>query len=135
MAQQNMKQHKLGWIGIGRMGYAMAQRLADAGCDIAVWNRTKEKREATQALAEKRSVPSGLWQKCDDCGAILESSKVNAALRRRNAFRSRDEVRQSFDRLINKFLHPPLEALRDESREGVPHGLIDAFKRLFNLKD
>ncbi len=49
--------------------------------------------------------------------------------------RSRDEVRQSFDRLINKFLHPPLEALRDESREGVPHGLIDAFKRLFNLKD
>ena len=45
MAQQNMKQHKLGWIGIGRMGYAMAQRLADAGCDIAVWNRTKEKAE------------------------------------------------------------------------------------------
>ncbi len=40
-----MKQHKLGWIGIGRMGYAMAQRLADAGCDIAVWNRTKEKAE------------------------------------------------------------------------------------------
>jgi 3-hydroxyisobutyrate dehydrogenase len=39
----NMKQHKLGWIGIGRMGYAMAQRLADAGSDIAVWNRTKEK--------------------------------------------------------------------------------------------
>jgi len=21
----NMKQHKLGWIGIGRMGYAMAE--------------------------------------------------------------------------------------------------------------
>ena len=41
----NMKQHKLGWIGIGRMGYAMAQRLGDAGCDIAVWNRTKEKAE------------------------------------------------------------------------------------------
>ncbi len=41
----NMKQHKLGWIGIGRMGYAMAQRLADAGSDIAVWNRTKEKAE------------------------------------------------------------------------------------------
>jgi glutamyl-tRNA reductase len=49
--------------------------------------------------------------------------------------RSRDEIAQSFDRLINKLLHPPLEALRDESRTGVPHGLIDAFKRLFNLKD
>ena len=33
----------LGWIGAGRMGYAMAERLAKAGCDIAVWNRTKAK--------------------------------------------------------------------------------------------
>jgi len=40
-----MKQHKLGWIGIGRMSYAMAQRLAEAGCDISVWNRTKSKAE------------------------------------------------------------------------------------------
>jgi 3-hydroxyisobutyrate dehydrogenase len=41
----NMKQHKLGWIGIGRMGYAMAERLAKAGCDISVWNRTRSKAE------------------------------------------------------------------------------------------
>jgi 3-hydroxyisobutyrate dehydrogenase len=41
----NMKAHKLGWIGIGRMGYAMAERLAKAGCDIAVWNRTRSKAE------------------------------------------------------------------------------------------
>jgi 3-hydroxyisobutyrate dehydrogenase len=33
----------LGWIGAGRMGYAMAERLAKAGCDLAVWNRTAEK--------------------------------------------------------------------------------------------
>jgi len=45
MAQANLKQHKLGWIGIGRMGYAMAERLAKAGCDIAVWNRTRAKAE------------------------------------------------------------------------------------------
>ena len=36
---------KLGWIGTGRMGYAMAERLAKGGCDIAVWNRTKAKAE------------------------------------------------------------------------------------------
>jgi 3-hydroxyisobutyrate dehydrogenase-like beta-hydroxyacid dehydrogenase len=36
---------KLGWIGTGRMGYAMAERLAKGGCDIAVWNRTPEKAE------------------------------------------------------------------------------------------
>jgi 3-hydroxyisobutyrate dehydrogenase len=34
---------KLGWIGAGRMGYAMAERLAKNGCDISVWNRTKAK--------------------------------------------------------------------------------------------
>src|SRR3954470_7049244 len=45
MESLDMKQHKLGWIGIGRMGYAMAQRLAQAGCDIAVWNRTQSKAE------------------------------------------------------------------------------------------
>ncbi|HEV7222778.1 MAG TPA: glutamyl-tRNA reductase [Pirellulales bacterium] len=49
--------------------------------------------------------------------------------------RDRQEIRQSFDRLINKLLHPPLESLRDESKHGVPHGLLDAIKRLFQLKD
>ena len=48
-----MKQHKLGWIGIGRMGYAMAQRLAQAGCDIAVWNRTKSKAEPLKPYGAK----------------------------------------------------------------------------------
>lgn len=33
----------LGWIGAGRMGYAMAERLAKAGCDLSVWNRTRDK--------------------------------------------------------------------------------------------
>ena len=36
---------KLGWIGAGRMGFEMAQRLAKAGCDITVWNRTRAKAE------------------------------------------------------------------------------------------
>ena len=49
--------------------------------------------------------------------------------------RAREEIRQSFDRLVNKLLHPPLESLRDESREGVPHGLLDALARLFQLRD
>src|SRR6186713_1254021 len=53
MATANMKQHKLGWIGIGRMGYAMAQRLAQAGCDIAVWNRTQSKAEPLKQYGAK----------------------------------------------------------------------------------
>jgi 3-hydroxyisobutyrate dehydrogenase len=36
---------KLGWIGIGRMGYEMAGRLAKGGADVIVWNRTRAKAE------------------------------------------------------------------------------------------
>jgi 3-hydroxyisobutyrate dehydrogenase len=36
---------KIGWIGIGRMGYAMAERLARGGADLTVWNRTPAKAE------------------------------------------------------------------------------------------
>jgi len=49
--------------------------------------------------------------------------------------RAREEISRSFDRLVNKLLHPPLESLRDESRKGVPRGLLDALARLFQLKD
>ena len=48
---------------------------------------------------------------------------------------SRAEIRQSFDRYAAKLLHPPLASLRSESRAGPPHGLLDALKRLFDLKD
>jgi len=34
-----------GWIGTGRMGAAMATRLARAGVDLHVWNRTRSKAE------------------------------------------------------------------------------------------
>ncbi len=49
--------------------------------------------------------------------------------------RHREEVRRAFDRLVNKLLHPPLESLRDEARQGAPHGLLDALRRLFQIKD
>jgi 3-hydroxyisobutyrate dehydrogenase-like beta-hydroxyacid dehydrogenase len=35
----------IGWIGAGRMGFAMATRLAQAGEQLTVWNRTKAKAE------------------------------------------------------------------------------------------
>jgi 3-hydroxyisobutyrate dehydrogenase-like beta-hydroxyacid dehydrogenase len=39
------KKLKIGWIGAGRMGYEMALRLAKAGCDLTVYNRTRAKAE------------------------------------------------------------------------------------------
>jgi len=44
---------RLGWIGIGRMGYAMAERLAKAGADVTVWNRTRAKAEPLAARGAK----------------------------------------------------------------------------------
>jgi 3-hydroxyisobutyrate dehydrogenase len=37
---------RLGWIGAGRMGAAMAGRLVAAGHDVAIYNRTRSKAEA-----------------------------------------------------------------------------------------
>lgn len=45
----------------------------------------------------------------------------------------RELIEQTVSRIVNKLLHPPLETLKDESKEGTPHGLIDALRRLFRL--
>jgi 3-hydroxyisobutyrate dehydrogenase len=37
--------HRLGWIGVGRMGLPLAGRLLDGGWDLAVFNRTRAKAE------------------------------------------------------------------------------------------
>jgi 3-hydroxyisobutyrate dehydrogenase len=39
----------LGWVGTGRMGYALVTRLLEGGHDVAVYNRTRSK---AQPLAE-----------------------------------------------------------------------------------
>ena len=49
--------------------------------------------------------------------------------------RQESEIRNAFDRLVNKLLHPPLETLRDEAKDGTPHKLLDALARLFRLKE
>ena len=49
MTDFDPKRHTIGWIGAGRMGYPMAERLARAGCDIAVYNRTRSKAEPLSA--------------------------------------------------------------------------------------
>lgn len=44
-----MSSPKIGWVGMGRMGYPMAERLVDAGYDVYVWNRTRSKAEPLAA--------------------------------------------------------------------------------------
>lgn len=45
-----MSELKIGWIGMGRMGFPMAERLVKAGNDVHVWNRTRSKAEPLEAL-------------------------------------------------------------------------------------
>ena len=47
--------------------------------------------------------------------------------------KEREAIERTIDRIVNKLLHPPREALRDEARKGSPYGLIDALKCLFHL--
>jgi glutamyl-tRNA reductase len=49
--------------------------------------------------------------------------------------RSRTEIERAFDRLVNKLLHPPLESLRDEAGHGTTEGLLEALRRLFQIRD
>ena len=42
MADQ-LSDHRLGWLGTGRMGQELVRRLLAAGCDVSVYNRTRAK--------------------------------------------------------------------------------------------
>ena len=48
-----MTSHKIGWIGLGRMGDPMAGKLVKKGYDVAIWNRTKAKAEPLAKLGAK----------------------------------------------------------------------------------
>jgi 3-hydroxyisobutyrate dehydrogenase-like beta-hydroxyacid dehydrogenase len=52
---------RLGWVGAGRMGHALAGRLLAAGHDVAVFNRTRAKAESlTEAGATVVDAPAEL---------------------------------------------------------------------------
>ena len=42
-------EHRLGWLGTGRMGSALVRRLLAAGCEVTVYNRTRAKAEPLAA--------------------------------------------------------------------------------------
>jgi 3-hydroxyisobutyrate dehydrogenase len=48
--QMAAEKHHIGWIGLGRMGAPMVERLLNAGHELTIWNRTGAKAEP---LAER----------------------------------------------------------------------------------
>jgi 3-hydroxyisobutyrate dehydrogenase len=48
-----MAKHRVGFIGLGNMGSGMAARLAEAGYEVSVYNRTRAKSEALEPLGAR----------------------------------------------------------------------------------
>ena len=57
---------RVGWIGTGLMGFALAARLHDAGYDVCVYNRTRSPEEIKQVLnGEIIEMPRELYLQSD----------------------------------------------------------------------
>ena len=50
MEERKLEATRLGWVGCGRMGYSLVSRLLEAGCEVAVYNRTRSKAEPLAEL-------------------------------------------------------------------------------------
>jgi len=48
-----LNNHRLGWLGTGRMGQELVRRLLAAGCDVSVYNRTQAKAQPLSELGAK----------------------------------------------------------------------------------
>ena len=65
----------VGWIGIGRMGYAMAERLAKAGANLTVWNRTRAKAEPLTAAGAQVASHLTELAHCDVVFVMVSTAK------------------------------------------------------------
>jgi glutamyl-tRNA reductase len=94
--------------------------------------------ETARFLADMRHRASAptiqrLRATCDE----LKSAEVDRLLNRLTQADERDrtEIVLAFDRLVNKILHLPMTTLRDHAEQPQHTGLIDALRRLFQLRE
>ena len=66
---------RLGWIGAGRMGTPMIERLLKAGHDVSIWNRTRAKAEPLAAKGGKLVDRPAELASCDIVFAIVSTGK------------------------------------------------------------
>ncbi len=59
---------RIGWLGTGRMGTALAARLLDAGEQVTVWNRTRSK---TEPLAARGAAVAGALSELGGCEIVF----------------------------------------------------------------
>ena len=65
----------VGWVGTGRMGLAMATRLAKAGVDLTAWNRTAAKAEPLREWGAAVAGSIGELARCDLVFTMVSASE------------------------------------------------------------
>ena len=104
---------KIGWIGTGRMGTPMAERLLKAGYDVSIWNRTRAKAEPLAAKGGKIVDKPIDLAACDVVFSIVSTGKdveevyfgKNGVLSRRQDAAHRRRLLHNLGRGIRR--HPP----------------------------
>jgi len=69
-----MAEQRIGWIGAGRMGFALAERLLKAGVRLSVYNRTRAKAEPLAQKGAKIAQSIGDLADCDLVFVIVAAS-------------------------------------------------------------
>ena len=69
---------KVGFIGLGRMGQAIAGRIIDAGFDLVVYNRTREK--AVQLEKKGAKVAASIGEACEGRDVVFTMLADDKAL-------------------------------------------------------
>ncbi|MGA7323057.1 MAG: NAD(P)-dependent oxidoreductase [Rhodomicrobium sp.] len=67
--------HNIGWIGMGRMGYPMAERLLKAGNTVSIWNRTRAKAEPLTAHGARIVESPSDLARCDLVFIMVSTGK------------------------------------------------------------
>ncbi|MEX0590523.1 MAG: NAD(P)-dependent oxidoreductase, partial [Xanthobacteraceae bacterium] len=79
---------KVGFIGLGRMGQAMARRMLDAGHEVALYNRTPEKlkelaaagAKVAKSIAEAATFGEAVFTMLTDDAAVEEVARQKSGL-------------------------------------------------------
>lgn len=72
-----MNKLKLGWIGLGNMGNPMVKNLLNAGFEVAVYNRTRDKETPSiEAGATSVNSPQELMENCDVVLTMLSNDEA-----------------------------------------------------------
>jgi len=115
-------------------------------CEVNLASRQRHLPKAEKIIEEetarftaeqhRRATGPAIKRLTDQAGQIKEEELTRLMNKLGDADEhTQAEITRSFDRLVNKLLHPPLESLRDDAQQGGSHGLLAALTRLFKLKD